>query len=601
MPINDHAARIAALRTELTAMGLDGFFIPHADEYQNEYVPPNAERLAWLTGFTGSAGLAIVLANRAVVFVDGRYTLQVRGEVDGALFEIANITDQPAGEWLAAALPDGGRIGFDPWLHTIGWLEKTRAVLARSNLTLINLANNPLDRLWTTDRPPPPASVVEVYPIEYAGHSSLAKRNDLALALAAKGLATAVLTQPESIAWLLNIRGDDVPHTPLALSRALLFADGRVDWFIAANRLAIPSQLESGITVLPPEAFGAALDTLGHDQAQVLVDPAATSIWVFERLTAAGAVIDRGDDPCLLPRACKNEVELRGSRAAHCRDGVAMVRFLCWLTKELAAAAPGSGLSERAAAAKALEFRAQNALFRGLSFETISAAGANGATVHYRTSEATDRPLEPGSLYLIDSGGQYTDGTTDITRTIALGTPSAEMREHYTLVLKGHIALARARFPPGTSGGQLDCLARMPLWAAGLDYDHGTGHGVGCFLGVHEGPQRVSKVGGSAALCAGMILSNEPGYYRAGAYGIRLENLVVVQSLPAPMGAEHPLLGFETLTMVPFDRELIVSGLLGMEERAWLNDYHAQVRETLTSRLEPESAEWLAAATAPIP
>lgn len=592
----DHAARLASLRAALKRRDLDGFVIPRGDEHQGEYVPPRAQRLAWLTGFTGSAGQVVVAAERAAVFVDGRYTLQVQAEVSRDLYEFKHLVEDPLVDWVVEALPKGGRLGYDPWLHTAGWVERTRQQAERAGLTLVPCADNPVDTVWA-DQPPPPLAPVEAQDVAFAGVSAADKRAGIAGDLARDGVGAVVLTQPDSIAWLLNIRGADVPCTPLPLSFAILKDDGAVDLFIDRRKLApgVEAHLGNQVAVRAPEELGAALDALGRGGRKVMADPASTSAWIFDRLHMAGARIEREADPCALPKACKNAAELEGTRAAHARDGAALVRFLHWLSQE----APKGTVTEIAAAERLLAFRRTNERFQGLSFETISGAGPNGAIVHYRVSEATDRRLEPGSLFLLDSGAQYRDGTTDVTRTIAIGAPTPEMKERFTLVLKGHIALSTARFPRGTTGSQLDALARLPLWSVGLDYDHGTGHGVGSFLSVHEGPQRISKVPNTVALQPGMILSNEPGYYKTGAYGIRIENLVVVQPLDLPM-AERPMLAFEVLTLAPIDRNLIEPTLLTQEEIVWLNAYHARVRDSLAPRLEPEVAEWLGQATSPI-
>nr|WP_247890986.1 aminopeptidase P family protein [Azospirillum aestuarii] len=596
----DYASRIAALRGVLARADLDGFIVPRGDEHQGEYVPPRAQRLAWLTGFTGSAGHAIVGRQRAAIFVDGRYTLQVQAEVSGDLYEYRHLVDDPLTEWAGDALPRGGRLGYDPWLHTAGWVERTRQQLERIGLSLVPCPDNPVDRVWT-DQPPPPLAPVVAQDIAFAGDSAADKRARIAGDLTRSGIGAVVLTQPDSIAWLLNLRGADVPCTPLPLSFAILKDDGQVDLFIDRRKLApgVEAHLGNQVAVRAPDELGAALDGLGREGRKVLADPAGTSAWIFDRLHMAGAKLERDPDPCALPKACKNEAELAGTRAAHARDGAALVRFLHWLSQE----APSGTVTEIAAAERLLAFRRANDRFRGLSFDTISGAGPNGAIVHYRVSEATDRRLEPGSLFLLDSGAQYQDGTTDVTRTIAIGAPTPEMRERFTLVLKGHIAVSTARFPRGTTGSQLDTLARLPLWSLGLDYDHGTGHGVGSYLSVHEGPQRISKVPNSVALQPGMILSNEPGYYKTGAYGIRIENLIVVQPLELPM-AERPMLGFEVLTLAPIDRNLVEPALLTQAEIAWLNAYQTQVREALEPRLagdgDVEVSHWLRQATSPI-
>jgi Xaa-Pro aminopeptidase len=588
-------ARVAMLREELAARRLDGFVVPRSDEHQGEYVPVCAQRLAWLTGFTGSAGMAIVLKERAALFVDGRYTLQAAAQVDAGLFEIRHLIEEPPATWLAAALATDAVVGYDPWLHTPQEVERLRAGAARAGASLRPVDGNPVDRVWPA-RPASPLAPVLPHPDEFTGESAAAKRTRLARGLARDGIAAAVLTMPESIAWLLNIRGGDVPHTPLPLSFAILREDGSVRLFIDRRKLAPGTERHLGneVGIEPPGDFGPALDALAASGTRVQADPATAAAWVFDRLAAAGGTVHRAADPCLLPKACKNPVELDGTRAAHRRDGAAVTRFLAWLARE----APKGGLREIAASDRLEAFRREGEHFRDLSFPTISGAGSNGAIVHYRATPESEKRLEPGTLYLLDSGAQYLDGTTDITRTIAIGTPTAEMRDRFTRVLKGHIALATARFPKGTTGAQLDALARRALWQKGLDYDHGTGHGVGSYLSVHEGPQRISKAPNAQPLLPGMIVSNEPGYYKTGAYGIRIENLVVVQ--PSEEGGEREMLGFETLTLAPIDRALVDCALLSNDETAWLDAYHARVRETISPLVDSQTAGWLAAATAPL-
>jgi Xaa-Pro aminopeptidase len=589
--------RVAALRAELHRRGLAGFLVPRADEHQGEYGPRHAQRLAWLTGFTGSAGLAVVLTDAAAIFVDGRYTLQVRDQVPADLFEYHHVTESPPTEWLRRQLKPGNRLGYDPWLHTIEGVERLGIACQRARAELSPCAENLVDALWT-DRPAPPRAPVVAHDLAYAGRASADKRREIATILEREGADATVLTAPDSIAWLLNIRGGDVAHTPLPLSFAIVHADATVDLFLDPGKVApgLREHLGDGVRLLPPDALGAALDRLGAARRTVQVDPTAVAAWIAQRLDAAGASVARGADPCALPKAQKNEVELAGARAAHLRDGAALCRFLAWLARE----APAGRLTEVAAAERLDAFRAAEALFRDTSFPTISGAGPNGAIVHYRATPATDRPLGPGMLYLIDSGAQYLDATTDVTRTVALGPPTPEQRDRFTRVLRGHIALATARFPAGTTGSQLDALARRFLWDSGLDYDHGTGHGVGSYLSVHEGPQRISKVGHAVPLQPGMIVSNEPGYYKAGEYGIRIESLVVVVALPAPPGAELPLLGFETLTLAPIDLALVEPDRLRPEELAWLDAYHQRVREGVTPLVDADTAAWLAAATRPV-
>jgi Xaa-Pro aminopeptidase len=592
-PSGAGAERLARLRSELAARGVHGFLVPRSDAHQGEYVPANAQRLAWLTGFTGSAGLAVVLAAEAALFVDGRYTLQAAGQVDGALYQHRHITEAPASEWIAEHLGKA-TLGYDPWLHTPGEIERIRAAAERAGGSLRALDSNPIDAIWI-DRPAAPLAPVVPHEARFAGKSGADKRAEIAAGLVKAAVDAAVLTAPDSIAWLLNIRGGDVPHTPLPLSFAIVHRDATVELFIDKRKLApgLERALGNGVSLLPPEALGAALDRLDGKTAQA--DPASCAVWVFNRLEAAKARIHRAADPCQLPKACKNPVELAGTRAAHRRDGAALTRFLAWL----AATAPKGGLKEIEVSDRLEEFRRGGEFFRDLSFPTISGAGANGAIVHYHASAKTERVLAPGSLYLVDSGAQYLDGTTDVTRTVAIGAPSPEMRDRFTRVLKGHIELALCRFPKGTTGSQLDALARHALWQVGLDYDHGTGHGVGSYLGVHEGPQRISKVASAQALLPGMIVSNEPGYYKTDAYGIRIENLVVVTAQPAA-GGERELLGFETLTLAPIDRALVEPSLLSAAEIAWLDAYHAGVRDALTPLVDAATAAWLAAATEPL-
>jgi len=593
----DRAPRLAALRAELARRQLDGLIVPRADQHQGEYVPLQAQRLAWLTGFTGSAGLALVLTERAALFVDGRYTLQARAETAAHLFEYHHLMEEPLAGWLHQALPQGGRIGYDPWLHPLDWVEKLREAAGRHGLSLIACPDNPLDAVWP-DQPPPPLAPVVPHELSFAGRASADKRAELAATLEQAGVAAVVLTQPETIAWLLNLRGGDVPHAPLPLAFALVDQQGRVELFIDRRKLlpATLAHLGEAVRVRPPEALGPALEDLGRSGRKVQLDPTSAAAWLFDRLHQAGARVVRASDPCALPKAVRNPVESAGIRAAHRRDGVAMVRFLHWLEHH----ATDGQLTELEAARQLLEFRRQGQHFRGLSFETIAGAGIHGAIVHYHATAASNARLEPDSLFLVDSGAQYLDGTTDVTRTMAIGSPDAEMRRCYTLVLQGHILLAETRFPEGTTGSQLDALARRPLWQAGLDYDHGTGHGVGSYLSVHEGPQRISKAANSTRLTPGMVLSLEPGYYREGAFGIRLENLVQVVRLELDPAAERPMLALEALTLVPFDRRLIDSARLEPWERRWLDRYHQRVRQELLPLLEGAAAQWLMVATEPL-
>jgi Xaa-Pro aminopeptidase len=598
MPAKESSAeKLARLRAELERQAIAGFIVPRADEHQGEYVPASAARLGWLTGFTGSAGVAIVLRDKAAVFADGRYTLQAKVQVDGALYERRHLIEQPATDWIAANLKVGETLGYDPWLLTPGEVERYRAACTRAGGKLAPLAANPVDAIWQ-DRPAPPTAPVVPHPLEFAGRSSDDKRRELAQHLIADKLDAAVLTAPDSIAWLLNIRGGDVEYSPLPLSFAILHADASVDLFIDRRKSSpeLARHLGHQTRHSEPAELGKALADLGRHKKRVLADSATAASWIFDRLTEAGATIQRGTDPCQLPKACKNAIELEGTRRAHRRDGTALTRFLAWLARE----APDGVLSEIAVSDWLEHFRATGEHFKGLSFPTISGAGANGAIVHYRASRESERRLEPGTLYLVDSGAQYLDGTTDVTRTVAIGTPSSEMRDRFTRVLKGHIALASCRFPQGTTGSQLDALARTPLWDAGLDYDHGTGHGVGSYLGVHEGPQRISKTPNAQPLLPGMIVSDEPGYYKTGAYGIRIENLVAVIPVDGTGPNGKAMLGFETLTLAPFDRALIEPALLSRTEGAWIDAYHARVRAELTPLVDQETTAWLAAATRPL-
>lgn len=593
----DHGKRLADLRAGFAAQGVDGFIVPRADEYQNEYVPACNDRLAWLTGFTGSAGLAIVLTEKAALFVDGRYTLQASEQVDGRVYEHRHVTEAPPEAWLAETLKPGQALGYDAWLLTPDQVQRYEAAAERAGAKLVALSSNPLDAAWI-GRPAQPLGPVIAFGAEHSGQDAAEKRRQIAEQLTKDKRDAVVLTAPESIAWLLNIRGGDVPRTPLPLSFAVLHADTRVDLFVDRRKFTpgLVEHLGNSVVVHDPASLGATLDALKGKAVQA--DPTTGAAWVFQRLERAGATIHKAPDPTRLPKACKNPVELAGIRAAHRRDGVAMARLLAWLETELAS---GHRLTEIQVSDRLEAFRAEGAGFRDLSFDTISGAGSNGAIVHYRASPESEKVLESGSLYLLDSGGQYLDGTTDITRTLAIGTPSAEMKDRYTRVLKGHIALGSAVFLKGTPGAALDVLARQSLWQVGLNYDHGTGHGVGHYLGVHEGPQRIhfqSRDG--QALLPGMVISNEPGYYRTGAYGIRIENLVAVAPLDLP-GAEREMLGFETLTLCPIDTRPIEITLLTPAEIAWLDAYHTRVRAEIGPLIEdPAVRAWLERATAPL-
>lgn len=589
--------RLVALRKAMEDIEIQGFLVPLSDAFQSEFPPLYAQRLAWLTGFTGSAGLAVVLKDKAAIFVDGRYTIQVRDQVDVSLFELQHLTEMPPADWLATNACQNMEIGYDPWLHTSEGLKRLRDGCERGGAKLVPVASNPLDLVWT-NQPAQPLSLVEVHPTEFAGRSSADKRQEIARKITDNGVQAVVLTAPDSIAWLLNIRGGDIPNTPIALCFAVVYQDERVNLFIDTRKLTstLETHLGDGITVIPLQGFGDSLDQLGGYRMSVQLSPVSAPAWVIHRLEAAGAKIVRKLDPCVLPKACKNLTELSGARAAHIRDGAALTRFLAWLASE----APKGIVDELTAVDRLYECRAGGENFRGLSFDTISGAGPNGAIVHYRARPDTNRKLELGSLYLVDSGAQYLDGTTDVTRTVAIGQPTVEMRDRFTRVLKGHIAIATAKFPIGTSGEQLDTLARQALWQVGLDFDHGTGHGVGSYLGVHEGPQRIAKRFADTPLRLGMIVSNEPGYYKTGEYGIRIENLQIVNSQSQIDRGECQMLGFETLTLAPIDLTLVEVSMLTDHELVWLNAYHAKVREIVGPLVYTKTAKWLNEATKPI-
>jgi Xaa-Pro aminopeptidase len=592
---------LTQLRAALKGDGLTGFIVPHADEHQSEYLPPSAERLAWLTGFTGSAGAAVVLADEAAVFVDGRYTIQAAAEVDSTAFAQEHLVEMPPWKWLKARLKPGDRIGYDPWLMTAAEVRRLDEVCASAGATLVAVHGNPIDQIWS-DRPAPPLGAVSLHPVTLAGEEAAAKIARLQDAVRDVRADAAVLAQADSIAWTFNLRGADIAHNPVALAYALLPANRMPQLFIDGRKLSnsVRATLADLAELHERSEFAGALAALGREGAKVLVDPKGTAAAIGAAIREAGGTTVDGADPAELLKARKNATELAGARRAQLRDGAAMVRFLAWLDREA-----GSGaIDEIAAAARLRAFREDTAQRDGsdlvdVSFTTISGAGPNGAIVHYRVTPETNRRLEPGSLYLVDSGGQYRDGTTDITRTVAIGEPTGEMRDRFTRVLKGHIAIATARFPVGASGSQLDTLARAALWQAGLDYDHGTGHGVGSFLAVHEGPARISKLG-SVPLEPGMILSNEPGYYKTGAYGIRIENLIVVQPAEAVAGGDRPMLSFETLTLAPIDRRLIDRALLSPAEIAWLDAYHARLLPALGHLLDEDDRRWLAAAATPL-
>jgi Xaa-Pro aminopeptidase len=589
------APRVAALRAELKVRGLDGFVVPRADRFQNEYVPPSDERLAWLTGFTGSAGLAIVLAERAVLFVDGRYQVQVREEVDGEIFAIEHLVDNPPPAWIKANLPAGAQLGYAPWLHTVDGAERLAKACSEARTTLLAVEDNPIDVIWT-DRPEPPLGAVVAHELRYAGEESSSKIARIQAEMAGNAAETLMVSDPHAVSWLFNIRGSDVPHTPVVLAFATVPKEGRPTIFVDLRKVGneIRSRLEEIADVRPNAAFERDLAALGREHRAVWLDPATCPEAIARLIVDNGGSLVRGSDPIAPMKSVKNRIELDGARAAQLRDGAAVTRFLAWFDRQ----APRGELTEIDAVEALESFRRDTGLLKDISFPTISGAGPDGAIVHYRVTRKSNRRIASNELFLLDSGGQYEDGTTDITRTVAVGIPTAEMRRNFTLVLKGHIAIARAVFPDGTTGAQLDSFARQYLWRAGLDFDHGTGHGVGSYLSVHEGPARISKLG-NVALKRGMILSNEPGYYRVGAYGIRIENLVLVtEAAPVP-SAEKPLNGFETLTLVPIDTRLIEPAMLTADERTWFDAYQARVREALAPILDTTTRAWLLAATIP--
>ncbi len=590
--------RVAALRGYMAEQQLDALLIPHDDEHLGEYIPAEAERLAWLTGFNGSAGQAVLLAGQAALFVDGRYTLQARQQAPAPLFQCRHLIDEPPLEWLASQLHAGQRVGVDPRLHSLRWFRQAEARLARSGLSLVALENNPVDALWL-DRPAPGKAAARLYPEQLAGQSSQQKRQAIASQLRQQGLDAALLTQADSINWLLNLRGRDIPCLPVVLGFALLHADASLDLFIDPDKLpAEELQQHAGADVRlhPTRQLGALLTRLGTEQRRVLADADTSNAWSQLRLEAAGASLVQGPDPCLLPKACKNAVEQQGMRDAHRQDAVAMCQFLAWLEERVA---NGDAADEASLAEQLARFREARPGYLEPSFDSISALGPNAALPHYRHSNGTPRALGLDGLYLIDSGGHYETGTTDITRTVKVGAVSDEMRQQFTRVLQGHMALDSARFPRGTSGIQLDVLARLPLWQAGFNYDHGTGHGVGHGLSVHEGPQRISPKGSLVPLAPGMVLSNEPGYYREGAFGIRCENLLLVEEDDSA-GGEISRLRFARLTLVPFDIRLLDTSLLSAAEVDWLNGYHAEIRQQIAPLLDEATRHWLAQATRPL-
>lgn len=588
------APRVAALRRALVVQGLDGFVIPRADEHQGEYVPAHMARLAWLTGFTGSAGNAIVLAEKAALIVDGRYTIQSAEQTDTAVITPTKMEEMPLERWIEANLNEGGRLGYDPWVHTVDGVARLEKAVASVGGKLIPCTPNPLDALWS-DRPPAPTAQVRAHRADYAGEASSEKLARIQEALAKAKVDALVVSDPHALAWTFNIRGGDVEHTPLPLGYAIVPREGRPTVFLAPEKVTNEAGDAIGAVgdIEPPTGLDAQLRRLGAAGARVRLDSATAASALATLISAAGGTPDAGADPIALMKARKNPAELAGTRNAHLRDGAAIVRFLSWLARE----APNGGLTEIDAVAALETERVGTGLLKDVSFTTIAGAGPNAALPHYRVTEASNRRIEPG-IFLVDSGGQYEDGTTDITRTMAIGTPSDEMRDRYTRVLKGHLAISRVVFVKGTSGAQLDALARLPLWQAGLDFDHGTGHGVGSYLSVHEGPQRLSKLG-TTPLEPGMILSNEPGYYKQGEYGIRIENLIVVEERPIP-GGDRTIYGFETITWCPYERALIEKNLLDAGEIAWIDAYHAKVWENLSPLVEGEAKAWLQQACQPL-
>jgi Xaa-Pro aminopeptidase len=587
-------ARVAALRAELKRRGLDGFVVPRADRQQNEYLPASEERLAWLTGFTGSAGFAIVLAERALLFTDGRYTVQAAAQVDASIFSIVHLVANPPDQWIEQNLGSGVRLGYDSWLHTADGAEKLRRACANAGAELIAAESNPIDALWK-DRPAPPTGTVKLHAVTFAGENAADKLKRVRSELVKQRADALVISDPQNVDWTFNIRGSDVAHTPLALAfavvpreeRAILYIDGKK--LDDASRHALAEIAELRETAALENDLGRFKDKT------VRLDSASTADALTRLIADGGGKPLRGPDPVTLMKSVKNHAEIAGSRAAHERDGVALARFLAWFERE----APAGKLSEIDAVAALESFRRDTGKLKDISFPTIAGSGPNGAIVHYRVTSASNRRIGANELFLIDSGAQYEDGTTDVTRTLVVGTPSEEMRDRFTRVLKGHIAIASAVFPEDTSGAQLDPLARQSLWQAGLDFDHGTGHGVGSYLSVHEGPARISKLG-SAPLRRGMILSNEPGYYKTGAYGIRTENLVLVVGAETPPGAEKALNAFETLTFAPIERRLIDTRMLTAKERHWIDGYHARVQEVIGPLLDAATRAWLEAATKPL-
>ncbi|MEQ1406527.1 aminopeptidase P family protein [Neorhizobium sp. Rsf11] len=593
--------RVNALRARFAELGIDGFLVPRADEYQGEYVPASAERLAWLTGFTGSAGVALITQREAVVFVDGRYVTQLAEQVDGTVFTGGDLVNEPPHVWLPHHAPKGFRLGIDPWLHAGAEVRRLEKALSEIGGSLVLLDNNPLDALWS-DRPGEPLGAVTIQRHEHAGKLASEKIAEIASQAKEKGAVALLVTDPSSVAWIFNIRGDDVPHTPHPLSRAIIPAEGKAEIFLDKRKTGIEAEAYLAQLAIqrPPSELPNRLSAFAKGDGKILIDPELTPLALTKVITASGGDIVEAADPAKLPRARKNEAELDGSAKAHLQDGAAMVEFLCWLDAQAAGTITEIDAVKALEAARARVGESMQNPLKDISFDTISGAGEHGAVIHYRVTTETDRRLEAGDLFLIDSGAQYINGTTDITRTVAVGAVPEDRKRFFTLVLKGMIAISTARFPKGTRGCDLDPLARIALWKAGGDYAHGTGHGVGSYLSVHEGPQRISRLA-TQELLPGMILSNEPGYYRPGSFGIRIENLIYVKAAEEIEGGDQPMLSFETLTWCPIDRRLVLPALLTEEELAWLNSYHAQVREKLTPLISSETVRgWLVKATEPV-
>ena len=584
--------RIDKLRAEMGRRGLDGFIVPRADEHQGEYVPRSAERLAWLTGFTGSAGTAVVLQDKAALVVDGRYTVQAAEQVDTSVITPVQLAETTAEDWIAANLPEGGTLAYDPWLHTQDGLKRLEQAAQRAGGALAPVDMNLIDVIWI-DRPAPPQAPVRPHPLDYAGEDAASKLERIRRKMAAAKLDALVISDPHNLAWAFNLRGGDVGHTPLPLGYAILPREGRASLFFDPAKITNEAGAAVGdlADFAPIGSFQEALDSLGRRGGKIRVDSATGAVALIRRIEAAGGTVDGGADPIALMKAVKNQAEIAGSRTAHLRDGVAVARFLAWLDRE----APRGGLTEIDAVEALEAFRVETGALKNISFPTISGAGPNAALPHYRVTTSSNRRIETDQIFLVDSGAQYEDGTTDITRTIIVGEASPEMKDRFTRVLKGHIAIAQAVFPKGVTGAQIDAFARKPLWEAGLDFDHGTGHGIGSYLSVHEGPQRIAKTG-HTPLEVGMMLSNEPGFYKPGAYGIRIENLILVEPRTIP-GGDREMLGFETLTFTPIDLRLVEPSIMTAGEIAWLDAYHAKVRELIGPKLDADTRAWLDQAT----